>query len=82
MSFNIGKALTSGIQAFEETGNPWVGVGAAAIGGFSGGNAPSAPGGIMPQGNLINELLGELNGGSNPLSSLLSGQPTPDAIAA
>ncbi|MFN2527488.1 MAG: hypothetical protein ABR584_02065 [Candidatus Baltobacteraceae bacterium] len=76
-AFNILGAISTGIKAFETTGNPYVALGAAAIGGFSTSSsaavAESAPGGGEVIGSLVNGAGG--SGPHNALKSLADQKP-------
>jgi|GEM_PF-7105499 len=76
-AFNILSAISTGIKAFETTGNPYVALGAAAIGGFSTSSSAvggaGAPGGRDVIGGLLNSI-GE-SGSHNALKSLADQKP-------
>ena len=63
MKFNLATAISTGIQAFSKTGNPWTAAGAAAAGGLVG---PAAP--VPVAGDTIGSVLGR--GTTDPLRSL------------
>ena len=73
-SCNLLSAIKTGFKALETTGNPYVALGAAAIGGFDGAGATAAAG-PASGGDSIGSLLGNLGGSSNTLKSLADQKP-------
>jgi hypothetical protein len=84
MSFNIGSALTTGVETLLTTGNPVAAGVGAAVGAFEGGGATSSAGSSLDPLSLETALSQQTScfTNINTLSSLAQSSPQSDKLLA